>query len=600
MIMPKVKSKKTTKSNAGRVFYYFGKTLWQHKFLTLGLLLVIPLNTLFSAIFVPIGASEMIGRLSSGDFEFTNYIPLLIFTAASAIIPNLILIRIADILDWALDAKGGLYLSNLAFNAIITQSMTFHNNRFSGSLTSQANKFASAFMRLKSNIVWDLYPLIMVIIMTIVTVFFISPLFALVLMATTSLYATVAIVTFRKTRHIDEALPAAENKQTGQLADSITNIVNVKSYAREGYERGRFNKVAKNTYHAVFGVAKVSMWRNFLLNFINIIAFIALLCLIISGHNLFGLTIANIVLVYTLTNQLLSQMWTLNHVLRAFNSSIGDAKEMVEVLDTPTTVTDQTDRELAVHQATIDFHDITFQHEEQKTPLFDNFSLQIPAGERVGLVGISGSGKTTLTKLLLRFADVNQGEILIDGQDISFVTQESLRRHIAYVPQETALFHRSIFENIAYGKPDATLEEVKKAARQANAEEFIKDLPHGYDTLVGERGVKLSGGQRQRIAIARAILKDAPILVLDEATSALDSESEELIQDALRRLMKDRTSLVIAHRLSTVASLDRIVVLKNGKIIEQGTHQQLIKQSGEYAKLWDRQTGAFLDTDVND
>ena len=213
----------------------------------------------------------------------------------------------------------------------------------------------------------------------------------------------------------------------------------------------------------------------------------------------------------------------------------------------------------------------------------------------MGLVGVSGSGKSTLTKLLLRFDDVKAGAIYIDEQDIRDVTQKTLREAIAYVPQESSLFHRSIFENVAYGKPGATDEEVFEAVRLAHADEFIADLPDGYDTMVGERGVKLSGGQRQRIAIARAILKDAPILVLDEATSALDSESEAAIQQALSNLMEGRTSIVVAHRLSTIAGLDKIVVLRDGKIVEQGSHKELLKAGGEYAKLWSRQSGAFLE-----
>ena len=236
-------------------------------------------------------------------------------------------------------------------------------------------------------------------------------------------------------------------------------------------------------------------------------------------------------------------------------------------------------------------------HSEQKKPIFEDFSLHINPGERIGLVGSSGSGKTTLTKLLLRFADVSAGDITIDNQSISNITQSSLRDSVAYVPQETTLFHRSIAENIAYGKEDATIEQIKKAAKLANAHEFIMSMPEGYDTPAGERGVKLSGGQRQRIAIARAILKDAPILVMDEATSALDSESETLIQEAMQELMKGRTTLVIAHRLSTIAALDRIVVLKNGKIVEQGTHEKLLKNSGEYSKLWNKQSGAFVESE---
>ena len=270
---------------------------------------------------------------------------------------------------------------------------------------------------------------------------------------------------------------------------------------------------------------------------------------------------------------------------------------MVEILDMPYIVDDKTDKPLKVQDSVIEFSHISFQHDEQKEALFTDFDLKIPAGRSVGLVGVSGSGKTTLTKLLLRFADVNKGAIYVDGQDIRDVTQQSLRENIAYVPQESALFHRSIYDNIAYGRPGAKKEEVLKAAKLANADEFIKKLPDGYETMVGERGVKLSGGQRQRIAIARAILKDAPILVLDEATSALDSESEALIQEALGNLMKGRTSIVVAHRLSTIAGLDEIVVLNDGKIVEQGTHAELLARGGEYQKLWSRQSGAFLDED---
>ena len=241
---------------------------------------------------------------------------------------------------------------------------------------------------------------------------------------------------------------------------------------------------------------------------------------------------------------------------------------MVEILETPTTLTDNSDKKLEVKRGSIIMDKVTFTHDEgQGDTLFHDFSLTVNPGEKIGLVGSSGSGKTTLTKLLLRFADIDSGEIAIDGQDIAEVTQASLREQIAYVPQEPLLFHRSVRENIAYGRPDATDAEIEKAAKKAGAYDFIVNLQDGFDTLVGERGVKLSGGQLQRIAIARAILKNAPILILDEATSALDSESEALIQKSLETLMKNRTSIVIAHRLSTIAKLDRIIVLENGRIV---------------------------------
>jgi ATP-binding cassette subfamily B protein len=238
---------------------------------------------------------------------------------------------------------------------------------------------------------------------------------------------------------------------------------------------------------------------------------------------------------------------------------------------------------------------VTFTHDENDAALFENFSVDIKAGERIGLVGRSGSGKTTLTRLLLRFSDVDSGSITIDGQSITDISQIDLRSHIAYVQQEPMLFHRSLRANIAYGKPDASDEQILDAAKSANALEFIGKLPKGLDTIVGERGVKLSGGQRQRVAIARAILKDAPILVLDEATSALDSESEKLIQDALVTLMNGRTSIVIAHRLSTISKLDRIIVLDQGKIIEQGSHSELLAAEGRYARLWSHQSGGFIE-----
>ncbi len=567
----------------------------RYKVRTILILVCVPVWIFVSNVIVPYGTSSIVGKLSSGDFELSNYVGIILLTILPAAINNLGVIRIIDWLDWSLDAKGGEYLSKLAFDAVINQSMTFHSNKFSGSLTSAANKLSSAFIRLKSSFVWDIYPLILTVVFSIIVSMFVCFQFALILLIYAVVYMTVAIVTYYKTTSCDIALASAENKQTGQLADSITNEMSVKSYARESFERARFSRATKRTHDATFGVAKVSLWRNLSMNFVNIVTFAAIIVLIVMSHKWFGLDIQQIVFLYSLSNSLLSNMWTINHILRNINRSFGDAKEIVEILDLPYIIDDKTDERLKVSNAAIDFRHIGFQHEEQKEPLFSDFTLTVSAGESVGLVGVSGSGKTTLTKLLLRFDDVKAGAIYIDGQDIREVTQKSLRESIAYVPQESSLFHRSVYENIAYGKPDATKEEVLRAAKLANADEFIRGLPDGYETMVGERGIKLSGGQRQRIAIARAILKDAPILVLDEATSALDSESEALIQDALSNLMRGRTSIVVAHRLSTIAGLDKIVVLNNGKIIEQGSHKELLERDGEYKKLWSRQSGAFLE-----
>jgi len=267
----------------------------------------------------------------------------------------------------------------------------------------------------------------------------------------------------------------------------------------------------------------------------------------------------------------------------------------VDVHVTPLGIEDRsTAKAISIEEGRIGFENVTFQYGSHTTPLYKDFSVTIPAGQRVGLVGHSGSGKTTFVKLIQRLYDVTGGRITIDGQDVAESTQESLRRQVAIVPQEPILFHRSLAENIGYGRPDATPEEIEDAARLANAHDFIAALPKGYRTLVGERGVKLSGGERQRVALARAFLADAPILILDEATSSLDSESEALIQQAIERLMVGRTAIIIAHRLSTVRSLDRILVFDQGRIAEDGTHEQLLAlDGGVYRRLFERQAGGI-------
>jgi ATP-binding cassette, subfamily B, bacterial len=309
-----------------------------------------------------------------------------------------------------------------------------------------------------------------------------------------------------------------------------------------------------------------------------------------------ALPVATAIFMLAYLQRIGSQLFVLGEIINGYDQAFLDASHMTEMLTQEADVSDKPDaKELSNFQPSITFDKISYKYNDGTDNVINNIGLEIPAGQKVGLVGHSGAGKTTITHLLLRFSDVTSGAIKIDGQDIRDVTQESLRKNIAYVPQEPMLFHRTLRENIAYGKPDATDDEIHEAAQKAHAAEFIDKLPNGYDTVVGERGVKLSGGQRQRIAIARAILKDAPILVLDEATSALDSESEKLIQKALWELMKGRTAIVIAHRLSTIQRMDRILVLENGDIAEQGSHKELLRHKGIYHELWSHQSGGFIE-----
>lgn len=301
-----------------------------------------------------------------------------------------------------------------------------------------------------------------------------------------------------------------------------------------------------------------------------------------------------IILIQVYIFKVFDQLFNIRNVLKQLNRAIGESAEMLEILDEPHEIVDHSDELLDVSAGKVEFDNVQFQYIDGKH-IFNGLDFRIKPGEKVAIVGQSGSGKTTLVKLLFRFFDIQWGKILVDGQDISQVAQDSLRSQISMVPQDTVLFHRSIRENIAYGNPDATEEEIVAAAKMARCHDFIGKMKDGYDTLVGERGIKLSGGERQRVAIARAILEDKRILVLDEATSSLDSESEHLIQEAMDEVMKNKTAIVIAHRLSTIMKMDRIIVMDKWQIIEKWSHSELLaKEGGTYKKLRDIQSGGFI------
>lgn len=385
-------------------------------------------------------------------------------------------------------------------------------------------------------------------------------------------------------------------KMHGHVADSVTNYLIVKTFAGEDRETNTLENYSTR-FRKIFNkdigfIATEGSARVVLMVVVQLIAVGYASWLVFHDQ----LAVATAIFVLAYLQRISTSLFSMGDMLNGYDQALLDAQPLTEMLLKKDSVLDQPGAK-TIDEITpsIVFDDVYFRYDDDKSDVLHGISLTISAGQKVGLVGHSGAGKSTIVSLLLRFADVTGGSIMLDGHDIRALTQQSLRKHIAYVPQEPMLFHRSLRENIAYGKPNATNEEITRAAEQANALEFIRTLPNGLDTLVGERGVKLSGGQRQRIAIARAILKDAPILVLDEATSALDSESEKLIQASLDDLMKGRTSIVIAHRLSTIAKLDRIIVLDNGKIVEDGSHMELLKKNGTYAKLWSHQSGGFIE-----
>ena len=557
------------------------------------------ITTIVISIFVgPLVIAELLNIIQYNQLQTANNLwTLIVLYGVSELCSTVIGWRLVLYLVWTFETALQRDLHSRCFSKLTNQTMFFHANKFGGSLVSQTNKLNGAVERFWDTIFWSILPLVISLAGSIIILSTLIWQYALFLFIFSIIFSIAVYFGSRPMAKLSEKEAKASNKVSGQLADMVSNILAVKSSGAESLEQKRFSKTVSSWRSASLGTMRGFLKVSTVYSTINTIIKIGAIAFAVyaAQHNL--VSVASVYLIITYTGSVAHELWNMNGIMRSYNRIIGDAHEMVGILKTPTTLVDRSDKKLKIKRGGIIMDNVTFTHDEgQGDTLFHDFSLNIQPGEKIGLVGSSGSGKTTLTKLLLRFADIDSGKITIDSQDIAEVTQASLRQQIAYVPQEPLLFHRSVRENIAYSRPDATDTEIEKAAKKAGAYDFIVKLQDGFNTLVGERGVKLSGGQRQRIAIARAILKDAPILVLDEATSALDSESEALIQKSLETLMKNRTSIVIAHRLSTIAKLDRIIVLENGRIVEDGSHDQLLaKKRGVYAKLWARQSGGFIE-----
>ena len=476
----------------------------------------------------------------------------------------------------------------------------FHADRFGGALVSQANKFVSAYERFHSDFNWQILTGVATFVSSLVVLFVVNLLYAVVFLIIAIVYVIVIYHQMKLQLPHNRALAESESDTTAKLADTITNVATVRSFAGEKTESKLFDRQTTETRSKYLKVMSVQMKNELISQSGTTLVQITAFGLGIVGVTAFHAPIGALYLTLTYTLNLSERLWNFMFVVRNLNREFGDAAAMTAILNISPSITDPENPESPrIARGGIAFVNVDFAYPENtQTALFKNLSLKIKPGEKVGLVGPSGGGKTTITQLLLRFMDVQDGEIDVDGQNITAIRMADLRSRIAYVSQEPILFHRTLAENISYGNPQSTQQMVEATAKMAHAHEFIMALPKGYDTLVGERGVKLSGGQRQRIAIARAMLKNAPILVLDEATSALDSESEVLIQDALWKLMENRTALVIAHRLSTIQRMDRIIVLEDGQVTEEGSHKDLLRlTNGTYARLWAHQSGGFFDNE---
>ncbi|MFA5931976.1 MAG: ABC transporter ATP-binding protein [Candidatus Paceibacterota bacterium] len=485
-------------------------------------------------------------------------------------------------------------LRKQAFSYMIGNSHSFFANNFGGSLVRKINKYANAFEKLTDRMMADGIPLFVRGIGIIIAFYTLVPKYSYILGIFCIIFLITAFIYIRYKLKYDIIASEADSKTTGALSDSIGNHSAIQLFTGHEYEKSQIDEVVKDqknktafNWYLWEGLNTVESFYTFCAEFI-------IFWLVIDDWKLGLVTLPVIVLLQLYFVRLVDGLWSFGAIVRAYYESFANAQEMTIILDTPYEIIDNSTQALNKVKGEVVFDDVSYIYENNNSKVLDHFSLTIPASQKIAIVGSSGAGKTTFVRLLMRLFNITSGKVMIDGVDIKNISQKNLREHIAFVPQDPVLFHRTLMENIRYGRRDATDEEVLIAAHLAHCDEFIDALPKGYETYVGERGVKLSGGERQRVAIARAILKNAPILVLDEATSSLDSHSESLIQDALRTLIKGKTTIVIAHRLSTIREMDRIIVLEKGKITEDGLHYELVnKKDGLYKKLWDLQAGGF-------
>lgn len=533
-------------------------------------------------------ASEQTIDLANGG------IYLLVFGAAWLL--GEILFRVAFFIIAKFESRALETLYQHALRELVYKDISFFNDRFAGSITKNILAYARRFEGYYDTITFGVISQVGPMLFGLAVLSILSPILSITLVIMTLTVFFLVRPLIQRRSLLVKKREDKHAEMSGHVSDVIGNISAVKAFGSEKRELSVHETHAKE-----YAKRAYASWQYHNLRIDTLISpfyvganVLALAIIMHAGID--ASTKASLFLAFNYFMNISRFMWEFNGIYRRIEDSLSDASLFIEYQQVQPKILDAPDANaLTITKGDVNIDTVSFAHQDNQKKLFDDFSLHVPAGQRVGLVGHSGAGKSTLVTLLMRFADVNQGSISIDGQDIKDVTQESLHQSVAYVPQEPLLFHRTLRENIAYGKPDATDEEIITAAKQANALDFIAQLPDGLDTLVGERGVKLSGGQRQRIAIARALLKNAPILVLDEATSALDSESEKLIQDSLATLMKGRTSIVIAHRLSTIAKLDRIVVLDQGAVAEDGNHAELLQKKGIYATLWSHQSGGFIE-----
>ncbi|MEU6395725.1 ABC transporter ATP-binding protein [Streptomyces cinnamoneus] len=548
----------------------------------------------------PLVVAKLVGRVAEGGGAGLDTMLPYVLAFAGVLLLAETLWRIGLHCLNRLDARGIEHLYVIGMDELFAKDAAFFHDNFAGSLTKRVLSFASRFEEFVDTLTFSVMGSFVPLLFASVVLWQYEPMLVVGLLTLIALTALCVAPLIRRRQNLVAQREEAIARVSGHVADSLMNMDTVRAFAAEDREAAEHqSRVAESRRLTLrswdYGNLRIDTLVAPLSVLTNVLGLLLAVALGAGEHG-----VEAIIVTFTYYANATRIMFEFNQIYRRLESSMTEAAQFTELLLQPPTVLDPvTPEPLRSEGADVRFERVNFSHGGGR-PLFEGLDLDVPSGSKIGLVGRSGGGKTTLTRLLLRMTDVDGGRILIGGQDISRLRQADLRSRLAYVPQDPAMFHRTLRDNIAFARPDATEAEIRRAAEAAHVTEFADALPDGFDTMVGERGVKLSGGQRQRVALARAILRDAPILLLDEATSALDSESEVLVQEALWRLMEGRTALVVAHRLSTVATMDQLVVLDRGRIVEQGTHQELLTTEGAYAKLWKHQSGGFLhDTDTD-
>jgi len=584
-----------------KILGYYWPHIKKYKWSSIALFSLYALGTIGFKVAAPIFYKNII------DIVTTNTAPALLLSTLFTIVLVYVLVQLASQLAWSIGNYLLTYIqsnvlrdiTNDTFQRLQQHSHGFFNDRFIGSLVAKSKRYVDSFEVIHDMVAFRIFLDGVSLVGAVAVMTWFSPILGAVFVVWVTFFTIVTIWMIKKKMVLDLAYAERKSRTTGAFSDIFTNILNLKMFSAGPMENRSFGVITQKEEEKR---RKTWYFHNHQLIFQGMATVLFKtggLSVAILLWSKGSITAGTIVLIYTYMKEVSNIVWGLGRSMSRTVQAFTDAQEMIDIFETPIDVQDIAKPEkCTIKGGTIEIKNMSFSYNAKDSKgesIFKDFSLSVMSGEKIGLVGHSGSGKTTITKLLLRFMDVDSGEILIDGQNIAKIRQDDLRRNISYVPQDPILFHRSLRENIAYGKSDATEAEIVDAAKAANAHEFITSLPEGYDTLVGERGIKLSGGERQRVAIARAMLKDAPILILDEATSALDSISERHIQQAFERLMVGRTTLAIAHRLSTIQKMDRIVVFSKGTIVEQGTHVGLTQNNGTYAELWKEQSSGFIE-----